>query len=260
MSQYLRIYSHIFKLNISRALQYRTDFFLELFASLLETFLNLLFIDIIFSNINALNSWSFSDMLLLYSMWMLGFAFYEMFFQNVETFPEYVRQGDLDVVMLKPVNPLFFISTTKINYTAISKLIIGGTIFIYAYAEGELNWGLSEWLWFVCFLFFANMLNYALYASVVSIAFWLGNIPGIIGIIGIFWLSTRYPTDIYPKFIRILFLAIPLAFTSYFPTLYLLGKENGYIGLLSPLVAIIWLLIAVILWKKGAKNYTSTGT
>ena len=57
----------------------------------------------------------------------------------------------------------------------------------------------------------------------------------------------------------------PVAFLNYYPTRWLLGKiapsdPGYYLSFLSPLVALLLLSAARLVWKKGLRQYTSTGS
>jgi len=58
---------------------------------------------------------------------------------------------------------------------------------------------------------------------------------------------------------------VPLAFVSYFPSLYLLGRPDGlglppFFAFLSPAVAVIFLVVARGIWRFGVNHYQSTGS
>ena len=58
---------------------------------------------------------------------------------------------------------------------------------------------------------------------------------------------------------------MPLAFVSFFPALYVLGKRDpftslGLVRFLSPLVAAATLMVARLAWNAGLRHYRSTGS
>jgi len=77
---------------------------------------------------------------------------------------------------------------------------------------------------------------------------------------------TQYPLPIYGVVLRrVLAFVVPLAFVSFFPALYVLGKRDpftslGVIRFLSPLVAAGTLVVARLAWRAGVRHYRSTGT
>jgi ABC-2 type transport system permease protein len=58
---------------------------------------------------------------------------------------------------------------------------------------------------------------------------------------------------------------VPLAFVSYEPALYLIGRPDplglpDMVRLLSPLAAVIMALLARYGWAQGVRHYQSTGS
>jgi ABC-2 type transport system permease protein len=64
----------------------------------------------------------------------------------------------------------------------------------------------------------------------------------------------------------VLSFVFPFAFMNYFPATFLLHKSDGAmhlspeIGLLTPLVGIVWTLLAYLFWRVGLERYQGTGS
>ena len=75
-----------------------------------------------------------------------------------------------------------------------------------------------------------------------------------------------YPFDIYRGSVRRFFtFVVPLAFVNYEPALFLLGRPDPLglpdaVRLLSPLAAVVMVLLARVAWQQGVHHYQSTGT
>ena len=71
----------------------------------------------------------------------------------------------------------------------------------------------------------------------------------------------QYPIGIFRKgFIFIFSFIIPYASVNYYPLLYLLGRTNNILYLLSPLLVVIYLIPCFISFNIGLKHYSSTGS
>ena len=59
---------------------------------------------------------------------------------------------------------------------------------------------------------------------------------------------------------------VPIAFVNWYPSLYVLGREDpfGLPGLdsssLSPLVAAAMVAVTMLVWRTGVRHYRSTGS
>jgi len=59
----------------------------------------------------------------------------------------------------------------------------------------------------------------------------------------------------------ILTFIIPYAFTAFFPSMYVLGKDKYLMYVwMTPVVALVFLSLALVVWRQGARAYESTGS
>ncbi len=77
--------------------------------------------------------------------------------------------------------------------------------------------------------------------------------------------TTQYPFSIYPRGFRAFFTyVIPLAFVAYTPSLAILERPqlsvDAWLAWASPLVGVVFLLVALRLGQVGARHYRSTGS
>jgi ABC-2 type transport system permease protein len=93
-------------------------------------------------------------------------------------------------------------------------------------------------------------------------AFWTGTSRSAV------WLFFRvsnfrkYPFEIFALSIQVVLVTlIPIAFASYFPASFLLGKEGFETWkLVTPLVGPLFYFLAYEFWKYGLSKYSSTGS
>jgi ABC-2 type transport system permease protein len=79
------------------------------------------------------------------------------------------------------------------------------------------------------------------------------------------WRFLEYPINIYPRPIQLIFTSIlPFGFISFYPVQVLLGKQEGILPQitmwLSPVVALLLVLLTALCWQKIMHRYESTGT
>jgi ABC-2 type transport system permease protein len=75
-----------------------------------------------------------------------------------------------------------------------------------------------------------------------------------------------YPLTIYHQILqRVFVFIIPLAFGTYIPVCYVLGRQlpfglPAWLAFASPLIALLFALVALICWRFGVQRYQSTGS
>ena len=71
----------------------------------------------------------------------------------------------------------------------------------------------------------------------------------------------QYPFSVYGKTVlRLLTFVVPLALVQYYPLLYLLDRENSILYGLMPLLSLLFLIPALLLYRIGLRCYQSTGS
>src|SRR5262249_34004981 len=100
-----------------------------------------------------------------------------------------------------------------------------------------------------------------------TLCFWTIERSEVINVFtygGVFMSS--YPMNIYPAWMRRTFtFIVPIAFVAYFPGLYFLDHRDplglpSFVSFLTPFVAIIFAVVALVFWEWGLRHYQSTGS
>ncbi len=263
LKKYARIYWLYFKQYWKSRLVYKTDFVLGASAQLVSTLTSLAFLTLIFTQIENLQGWTFNEMLFL-----AGFGGTVIFAQNVFFFniirlgEEYLITGEFDRFLLRPLNPLFQIYADSVHDNNVPKVIANFTLMIYAAVQIGLTPDLLT-ITYTAFSMISGMLVAAsIYLLFSSTAFWTGTSRNAVWLI--FRLSNfrKYPIEIFALAIQgLLVTLIPIAFASFFPASYILGKEGFEAWkLITPFIGPVFFYIAYRFWKLGLNNYSSTGS
>jgi ABC-2 type transport system permease protein len=78
--------------------------------------------------------------------------------------------------------------------------------------------------------------------------------------------TTTYPMTVYEGLFRRVFaFALGFGFVAYYPALALLGRADplglpGWVGWVSPAVAVPAVGVAALMWRTGVRHYRSTGS
>jgi ABC-2 type transport system permease protein len=97
------------------------------------------------------------------------------------------------------------------------------------------------------------------------LSFWTGRSSmGIEVIMHFNMLVQFYPVDIFGLWFRVVVTGlIPVAFMNYYPSLILLNKIDpgsaGWLGYLSPMVALLLIGITAGIWHLALRRYSSAG-
>ena len=220
------------------------------------------FFHVIFSFVNELGEFSAQDVQIFLIITFLSDTFYMLLFSgNLFSLNRMIVRGDLDFVLLKPINAQFMASFRYVkSYTLIS-LVILTLLFIRTISMGDYQ---LHWFNVVVFLysFFLGLSIWYSFDFIIGcFSFWAKNFT-VGG-----WLSHEVlkfslrPDSIYTGFLRrTLFSVIPMALIMSIPTRMLLYDISYvYLGI-QTLVAVVFLVLTRIVWRFGLKRYESASS
>lgn len=259
-----RLWMQLNKLNVKTWMEYRADFFIGIFAMFISNLTTIIFFWVLFQNIVQINGWSFWQLVFLSGLSALSVGIWHAFLIGLSPWriERYIRRGDFDRILVRPVNSFIYLIISNMDDDGFGDLFAGLLIvYIGATMSGILFTPINLFLMGV-FIFGAVLIFFSLALLISSLCFWVTR-SGAIG--EILWSLLRFidlPLDVYNPFITFLLtFIIPIAFINYYPAEFFLAKglytQAAY---LTPLVGIIFFIIAYKFWKFGIKNYTSTGS
>ncbi|MFB6244746.1 MAG: ABC transporter permease [Candidatus Nanohaloarchaea archaeon] len=264
LRKHLRVYAHYFLQFWKSRLVYKTDFALNSLSQMLNLGTSLLFLTLIFTQVETIRGWTFNQMLFLAGVGGVAMNVHHIFLFNVYNLgDEYVLTGDLDRYKLRPLNVLFQVYADQVRDESLPKLITN--LALIAYAGSRIEAGIlsaENVLYAVPALFSAVLVFGAVYLFFASLSFWTGRSKPIIWLVFRVSDFRRYPYSIYSKSIKILLVTLmPLAFASFFPATFFLGKPGWDLWQLASLAAgPFFYSLAYGFWRFGLSRYSSTGS
>ncbi len=260
--KYFKIYGIFFKQYLKGLMEYRVDFLIGVFAFILTQGAGLLFLYIIFQNIQSLAGFTVDQILLMYGIGLIPRGIDHLFFDNLWLLPQRVRQGQMDRYLLRPISPLYTFIVERFQPDAFGEIILGFVLVIITliHMSSIIMW--YHILALISFILVGIFIFTSLKLLTASTSFWLKNSYPLIQITYNLSDFTKYPILIYPKVIRLIMtFVIPFALISYFPAIYILGQMS-YLRVIIYLISVTTLLSlsALYVWSKGLKHYESAGS
>ncbi len=267
MVQALRIYCALVGASFRSQMSYRRSFVLEAFSKLLITGLEVVPIFIVFSHIETLAGWTQWEVIYLYGLASFGMAIGETITSGMKDMPALVRDGELDRVLIRPVNSLVQIlgRTTRLHH--LGRLAQGAAAYFIAISFLNVDWTAAHLFLAVSSLLAGAVLYASLFIASGATCFWTtesGETFNAFTYGGVD--MTQYPITVYRPWLRFVFVFIvPVGFVSYFPSAVILGKHDPlgfpvFSAYLAPVIAALFLSGVLCVWKLGMRRYESTGS
>jgi ABC-2 type transport system permease protein len=263
----LAVYQQYWRITILTMIEYRASFFMWFGFTIVyhATAIGALYVTL--HEFPSMNGWDFRDMAFLYGLWMLGHGVHSTFFYAIGEVPMMVREGKFDRFLVRPLDPLFQ-ALTMPQQNIPDELFLAIAFFATATAFVHVRVDLAFLLFVPLVAIGGALIDFGIQLAITTLSFWIVRIDTLRWVVmSLEQDFTRYPISIYTRGVRVfLTLVVPFAFMNYFPATYLLHKTDGalalspQIGLLTPLVGIVWFGAAYLFWRVGLNRYQGTGS
>ncbi len=259
--QYLEIYRVQLKNNWVREAVYRTNFLTSVMVDIIWIGVEISLFNVIYANVPTLAGWTKPQVYFFLGVFFSSDALFTMLFQrNFWNFSDLVNKGELDILLTKPVSPLFLALSRWIAITACFNFFLGlGITITFADAAGFA--GGWHWLAFVFWLL-VGLTTAVLLRFAFSIwIFWTERSWALSRLYYQFFALATKPDVLFPQTIRYLILsALPFAFIGSVPARALLkGLEPKEYALIAAVLAAFY-GFNVVFWRKGLKRYQSASS
>lgn len=250
------------KASIKGMMGYRVDLIIGTFSQIVTQGLELLFIYIIFSVSGSIGGWNIYNILLTYGLINIAMGISDFIMDEVYSLgSKYLKQGLIDMILLRPVHPIISIAGNSRSLTSIGYIIAG----IIAISISLINLTISINIGTVLFVAFITFVGGLLIAGITTIfgvtGFWCYASNEVMWPIFRMTRFSQYPINIYNDVIKvILTLVIPYALVTYYPSLLILGQSTGLICFIAPAVVVIIWLICFKVWSFALRFYKGTGS
>ncbi len=249
-----------------RELAYAGNNWASIISTTSFTFSVLIFIKVIYSNVQTVAGYSYNEMLLFFFVsQMTYYANWIVTIRNLNDLIPDVNKGNLDMVLIKPVPSLYFMMTRTISLVSIITDAIPPTLAIVfsinwhvlSIAPFELLIGIIVWIF--------GLITLHTFQIIAALpVFWFGESQNILDLASTTAAAsgTMIPLEGYSENLRkLLGTIIPVLIAGGFTTSILLSKSNPMILFTWALVvALISIYVRGLAWKFALKHYTSASS
>ncbi|MGW5067943.1 ABC transporter permease [Streptomyces cyaneofuscatus] len=263
----VRAYGLIVGMWVRSTMAYRASFVMTTFGNLAATAFDFLTIVLMFTHVDALGGYTLPEIALLYGVSATAFGLCDLLLGSMERLGRRVRDGTLDTLLVRPVPVLAQVAADRFALRRIGRILQGLAVLGYALATLDIAWTplkvamlpvmviSGAAVFGAVFVAGAAFQFVAQDASQVQSAFTYGGATLL-----------QYPPTIFAKdLVRGVTFVVPLAFVSWLPTLYVLGRDYPldlpqWVAFLAPVVAVAVGALAGLAWRAALRTYRSTGS
>lgn len=256
------LYMHYVSLNLRSEMQHKASFFLQIAGQLLTSMTTFMGITFMFMRFEQVAGYTYSDVLVCFSIILLQFSLSEMFVRGFDAFSSLVRKGEFDRVLVRPRSTVLQVLGARFEFTRIGRLIQAVIIFAYGIAASAVEWTVLRVMTLISMLLGGTLLFAGLY--LVYAAFCFFTLEGL-EFMNIFTDGAKeygkYPIDVYGEGMKkFTTFVVPYTLVQYYPLQLLIGRSDCWVYALYPLGTVFFLAACYAFWRFGVRHYTSAGS
>jgi ABC-2 type transport system permease protein len=261
--KHLFIYSLFLKNSLMAQMEYRFNFIGNLSMEAGYLLVKLSYVVVVYRSGVVINGLSPDEILLFIGTFVALTAVYAgLFMINNFGLRNKIKDGDLDLLLTKPVSLQFMATLRQADLTIFSvDFVAGGIMVAIAWVRLSIPVSFVTVGGYIGFMVISSLVSYSLFLIPQIFSFWLMNTSAIAEITDSFWDFNNMPMDIYNRWIKqIGIFILPIFVISNFPPMFVLNKMPPVYLAWAALLPVILLLVARLIWKQGLLNYSSASS
>ncbi len=247
-----------FKLGSLTELQYRANFFIQVLQSAVAAGTAIVVLKLVYSHTTELNGWSEPELLVVMGIQILLGGVIRMSIQpNMERVMEEVREGKLDFALTKPEDSQVLVSVREVRIWRAVDVLSGAIVLAYGISGLERSVDVGDAALFAAMLAVGALTIYCFWLCITTGAFWIVNTWSIIELFDGVYQTGRFPTSIYPGWLRIgVTFLVPIAFAITVPAEAVTSRLDWSTVALALGFAAALFAFTRWWWRFGLRRYT----
>lgn len=267
MRDFLATYWVYIKTFFKARAEYKTSFVLGMAANFYCYFITYVSYWVLANGTGAIAGWDFSDLSILYGLSLLTYSISgTLIWYTVYHLEDLIISGQLDIMMIRPQGLIRQMIFQRFGDTFLGQILVTVIFLCGAFVLRAEQLRGYMILYLILAIIGGIFLQTGSMILFGSFSFWTLKTGELIQVVFYDLRDmTKYPLLIYPKVLRvILTFVLPWAFINYYPAMLITGKNSGLwetaLGLIAPLVGVVWFFLAILVFRLGVRRYTGAGS
>jgi len=263
MKRYMKIYSICFKNSIMAQMEYRFNFLLACAVQLAFMLIKATYAIVVQSVGVSINGVSPDEMLIFIGTYSaLSGVYMTFYYLNFFRIPFLVRNGELDMYIVKPISTQFIISLERvyIGYAMVS-VPIGGAMVVMGWLRAEIAFNFINVFSYFALTLCGMALAYSFFLILSLSAFWFISGDGLMRLGDMLWDFNNMPMIIYNQAIQLVGLfVIPVFLITNMGPLAVIGEISPMMVIWCIAAPLILFCVQRIIWNRALKRYSSASS
>ena len=239
-------------------MQYRANFFVAAFESLLSVAVGLIVLALVYSHTSQLNGWTESELLVILGVQiLLGGVVHSTIQPNMQRLAEEVRDGKLDFTLTKPEDAQALISLRQVQIWEAVDIVSGAVIVVVGATQIEHSVGPGSVAAFLALLVLGALLLYCFWLILATGAFWVVNMWNLAELFEGMYQTGRWPIGVYPGWLRYsMTYLVPIGFAVTVPAQALTHRLHWTTAVVALCFGAALTAFTRWFWRFGLRHYS----
>lgn len=261
MFHYLRLWRRFYIMALVRATEYRFNFAVSVCEGFIQLGLAVASLLLLYRFTPSVGGWAQPETLMLAGIYRAAESLIALqLAPNIPAISGYVRRGDLDFLLLRPLSSQFLVSLRWVWPAEIVNALGGVALAVGAGVAAGAQWGAGSVALAAAFALCGLATLYAIWFMAATLSLWLVN-SSLDDMFYSAFDTARYPVAFFRGLARtLLTFAFPVAFVTTFPAEALLGRADARLLPVGLALAAASLLASRLFWRWGLRHYGSASS
>lgn len=257
----MKLYCKYISAILKSTMEYKLSFFLMVIGRFLISFSEFIALSFLFSGFTQIKGYTYSDILLCFSVMQMSFAIAECIGRGFKVFSSMVKRGEFDRILLRPRSTILQLLGMRFDLGRIGPLATAIITLISGVRKSQIIWNTGRIITLFFMILGGTLLFLSLFMFGATFCFFSIEETELTNVLTYGAKEHgKYPIDVYGKGImRFCTYIIPYTLIQYYPLLYLLGKSDNWLYGLYPFGVVVFVLLCYGFWLLGLRNYKSCG-
>ena len=198
VTRYARMLAHLARYTLIRELSFRGNFLVKISVEVLWLFILVAFYRVVFAKTQAVAGWSENEYFFFVGCFFAMNGLIETFFlDNCNEFAELVRTGDLDFLLLRPIDEQFLITCRKIDWGTGPNVVMGAAVMVVALVNMHWQFDALRVAAFAVTFACGTSIAYSFMLMLTSVSVWMVRNQSLMEMWWLFTSLARYPKEIF---------------------------------------------------------------
>lgn len=199
-TRYVRLLGSLSRYTLAREMSFRGNFLVKVSVEVLWLLILLAFYRTVFVRTQNVAGWSEPQYLFFVGCFFaLNGLIETLFLENCNEFAELVRTGDLDFLLLKPIDEQFLVSCRKVDWSTGPNVLMGAALMVFALVQMNWSFDLARIVAFFVLFACGVLIAYGFMLMLTSLSVWLVRNQSLMEMWWLFSSLARYPKEIFTR-------------------------------------------------------------